>query len=269
MARFRHLRPQARRDEQRVRQRASIMQSLVVAGVEASILLCMICSSFLEMFVPRNACCVEVRGIASVSVRLRRPLQRVSFFWRVEGSAKGKQPQLSPTPTGTLSIENLIKVAQRIVQGQPQASQQSALPDAPSTSLRVMSVINPVHGTDGSMTGATALVDTGATHPLRKAVSSSEWLASRQVTVNLAGNKQVEMRMTPTGTLLLPISEAGSTTIVPVGELVQALGYRLDWSRSRCRLTAPDGESMRLSMGDGHGCPQLPEYQKRLHSSLD
>ena len=162
-------------------------------------------------------------------------------------------------PDTSMSIEGLIKMAQQIVQGQTSPTYQQAGGEAGSASLRVMSLSNPKRGQDGSYVEATALVDTGATHPLRKAASSSEWSAANRVMVNLAGNRQIEMRITPAGTLLLPISESGSTTIVPVGELVQTLGYRLDWSRSRCRLVAPDGASMRLSMRDG--CPQLPEYQ--------
>ena len=200
---------------------------------------------------------------------------------RDEGSVKGK-PFSSPSSASSslpvasaqavsaiedkpgdteasMSIEGLIKMAQQIVQGQTSPTHQQTGGEEGSASLRVMSLLNPKMGHDGSYVEATALVDTGATHPLRKAASSSEWSAANRVTVNLAGNKQVEMRITPTGTLLLPISESGSTTIVPVGELVQTLGYRLDWSRSRCRLVAPDGASMKLSMRDG--CPQLPEYQ--------
>ena len=156
-----------------------------------------------------------------------------------------------------MSIENLIRAAQQIVQGHSGGSPGRTTSDA--ASLKVMSLQNPVHGWGGEVVSATALVDTGATHPLRKASSSGEWDSARPVSVNLAGGRRVEMRMTPSNTLLLPVSESGSTTIVPVGELVQTLGYRLDWSRSKCRLVAPDGASMKLSMRDG--CPQMPEFQ--------
>ena len=212
---------------------------------------------------------------------------------RDEGSTKGKSGQLSSSSTlsttaqpivaaqvvnsgdlvpqdsiedGTggsgvpTTIEGLIKVAQQIVQGQRQTSGHASAGVEPgSASLRVMTVTSPICNDGGIMIGATALVDSGATHPLRKAASSSEWGEARPVTVNLAGNQVVSMRMTSSGTLLLPVSESGSTTILPIGALIQTLGYRLDWSRKQCRLVAPDGEALRLSMRDG--CPQLPEYQ--------
>ena len=37
------------------------------------------------------------------------------------------------------------------------------------------------------------------------------------------------MRMTASGTLLMPVATTGSSTIVPVGALVETLGYRLEW----------------------------------------
>ena len=156
-----------------------------------------------------------------------------------------------------MSIENLIKAAQQIVQGHGVPPAKEAGGD--SASLRVMAVQSPVHDIHGEVQGATALLDTGATHPLRKASSSAEWSSASSVVVTLAGGRQVDMKITPSGTLLLPISESGSTTIVPVGDLIRSLGYRLDWSRRKCRLIAPDGASLKLSMRDG--CPQLPEYQ--------
>ena len=206
---------------------------------------------------------------------------------REEGSAKGRQPIPPSSSSGSpivaaqvvaaeeekkgiasealqgdasqpMTIENLIKVAQQIVKGQPTGSSMST-GDPSSPSLHVMRMLNPIHGSDGTIVKATALVDSGATHPLRKAASSEEWENARAVTVNLAGNRSVEMKLTASGTLLLPVSETGSSTILPVGDLIQTLGYKLDWNRKSCRLIAPDGESMKLSMRDG--CPQLPEYQ--------
>ena len=122
-----------------------------------------------------------------------------------------------------------------------------------------MSARDPVCGKDGVVIKATALVDSEATHPLRKASSSEEWNRAREAYVNLAGNQEIRMKSTDSGTLLLPVSEAGSTTILPVGELISTLGYKLDWSRRSCRLIDPTGQSLKLSMRDG--CPQLPEFQ--------
>ena len=53
-----------------------------------------------------------------------------------------------------------------------------------------------------------------------------EWETSVPVNVFLAGDNQSTMRMTSSGTLLLPPHATESSTIVPVGELWQAgLGY--------------------------------------------
>ena len=178
----------------------------------------------------------------------------------VEILPQGIGEEASAGSGSPMSIESLIKIAQQIVQGQGSTSSISQpIGGSSSTSLRVMTVVNPVRNDTGVVIAATALVDSGATHPLRKATSSDEWNQARSVQVSLAGNRMVEMHMTESGTLLLPVSDLGSTTIVPVGDLVQTLGYRVDWSRKQCRLLAPDGKALRLTMRDG--CPQLPECQ--------
>ena len=192
-----------------------------------------------------------ISGQPVVAAQVVNPAELTSPV-AVENASQGMDPPMS--------IENLIKIAQQIVQGQGSSSSIStAVTESSSASLRVMTVTNPVHNNTGAVVGASGLVDSGATHPLRKATSSDEWDEASPVSVSLAGNQVVDMRMTPSGTLLLPVSELGSTTILPVGELIRTLGYRLDWSRKQCRLIAPDGEALKLSMRDG--CPQLPEYQ--------
>ena len=51
----------------------------------------------------------------------------------------------------------------------------------------------------------TALVDSGATHSLRTAATQWEWDTADNVIVQLAGNHHLTMRITSTGTLLMPI----------------------------------------------------------------
>ena len=51
---------------------------------------------------------------------------------------------------------------------------------------------------------AYALLDSGATHPMRQARDEHEWDAACEVQVALAGDNTTSMRLTASGTLLLP-----------------------------------------------------------------
>ena len=55
----------------------------------------------------------------------------------------------------------------------------------------------------------------------------------------------------------LPLPSA--QTIVPLGSVIQQLGYRLDWTASRCRLIAPSGRAFRLRVKGG--CPEIMESE--------
>ena len=59
-----------------------------------------------------------------------------------------------------------------------------------------------------------ALVDSRATHALRPAFNDSEWSSASPVLVSLAGKETSAMRISPSGTLLLPPS-SNAQTIVP------------------------------------------------------
>ena len=79
-----------------------------------------------------------------------------------------------------------------------------------------------VCSTDSS---TTALLDSGATHSLRTASSKEEWYGADEVTVVLAGNHHLVMRITDAGTLLMPLRAADPSgpglqaqTIVPMGQ---------------------------------------------------
>ena len=163
--------------------------------------------------------------------------------------------------------------AEAVLQGQPVLTWEALLhaaakvagtppsePKAPS--LRVMSVHGNVGGYEDSE-GAYALVDSGATHPLRKAVDEEEWLRSRPVVVHLAGGEVVEMKMNDAGTLLVPATGSTRSTtsspIVPLGSLAGVLGYRMERRGSRCRLISREGQTINLRVRDG--CPEVTEAQ--------
>ena len=103
-----------------------------------------------------------------------------------------------------------------------------------------------------------ALVDSGATHPLRRA-TTVEWIESPEVDVVVAGDNTTRMKQNVSGTLLTQpsSSQATSQTILPVGSLVSVLGYELRWCKRKCILRAPDGKEIPLRTSSG--CPEVDE----------
>ncbi|CAE7227151.1 unnamed protein product, partial [Symbiodinium sp. CCMP2456] len=97
-----------------------------------------------------------------------------------------------------------------------------------------------------------------------------EWTTSSEVAVQLAGNHKLVMRITEAGTLLMPYKKVGAMgeglddfnkaqTIVPMGQLIQTLGYTMVWNKEACYLESQDGDRVPLHV-DG-GCPQLQELE--------
>ncbi|CAE7642041.1 RE2 [Symbiodinium sp. CCMP2456] len=152
-----------------------------------------------------------------------------------------------------LSWEALLQAAAKVAGAAPSE------PKAPS--IKVLSLHSGPSG--GKHETAYALVDSGATHPLRRASGIGEWQAASPVVVHLAGGEVVELRMNSAGTLLVPSSGMTRTTstapIVPLGSLVGVLGYRMEWHGSRCRLTSREGDVLNLRVRDG--CPEVTEQQ--------
>ncbi|CAE7616380.1 TY5A [Symbiodinium sp. CCMP2592] len=121
-----------------------------------------------------------------------------------------------------------------------------------------------------SMTATTtALLDSGATHSLRTATAPEEWEEAEPVSVQLAGSCSLMMRINEAGTLLMPCrmsrgdgsegQPGGAQTIVPMGQLIETLGYSLQWTPQACTLVDPEGMSTTLRIQGG--CPQLQEME--------
>ena len=73
-----------------------------------------------------------------------------------------------------------------------------------------------------------ALLDSGATHPMRQASSEEEWIEADEVQVSLAGDQTTVMRLTRAGTLFFPPGRDGLVQpIVPMGAIIEQLGYKL------------------------------------------
>ncbi|OLQ05641.1 Retrovirus-related Pol polyprotein from transposon TNT 1-94 [Symbiodinium microadriaticum] len=162
------------------------------------------------------------------------------------------------------TLETLMQAAQQVVQGQAEGrnetSPEKTKPEMKVLRLRDIRVCALKEST-------TALLDSGATHSLRSATSSDEWSSAEEVGVQLAGNHQLTMRITTGGTLLMPPGTKQdpvphglqAQTIVPMGKLIETLGYTMIWSPEECVLQSPDGTKMKLQVHGG--CPQMCELE--------
>ena len=152
-----------------------------------------------------------------------------------------------PLSSGAL-LDSLIREAGLRLQSQ-----------GPGPSMKVLSVATEPRG---SGQGDEALVDSGATHSMRPPVSNKEWSEAAQVGVKLAGSQATTLRMSPGGALLHPAPHEKSwdkasdpKAIVPLGQIVEKLGYKFEWSAASCRLISPDGKIHRLQVE--RGCPHM------------
>ena len=101
------------------------------------------------------------------------------------------------------------------------------------------------------------LADSGATNVLRGPRSNEEWDKAEPVQVKLAANAETILRQTPVGSLLHPISSENPEPppIVPLGRIIERLGYVLTWDKDSCILRAPNGTVHKLKVREG--CPYL------------
>ena len=101
------------------------------------------------------------------------------------------------------------------------------------------------------------LADSGATNVLRGPRSNEEWDKAEPVQVKLAANAETILRQTPVGSLLHPTSSENPEPppIVPLGRIIERLGYVLTWDKDSCILRAPNGTVHKLKVREG--CPYL------------
>ena len=165
------------------------------------------------------------------------------------------------------TLEALVQAAQQIVQSPPTEGGGDSSPEKTKPSVRVL------HLRDlrvcAAKASTTALVDSGATHSLRTASTQEEWDQAEEVAVQLAGSHQLTMRMSATGTLLMPYKDQSGDvlgpgalrpqTIVPMGQLIQTLGYSMTWTPTECYLTSYNGDQIPLQTEGG--CPEIRELE--------
>ena len=174
------------------------------------------------------------------------------------------EPEGESSPAGATStnvvtgepvwtLESLLQAAVKVA---------NAVPSTSGPSLNVLSIKQRCSMEEVESEGqAFALIDSGATHALRRARSEEEWQLADPVTVNLAGGQSILLRMNKAGTILVPTTASTDTTsstpIVPLGALVGQLGYTMTWSKSKCKLEGKNGEVFSLRIREG--CPEITE----------
>ncbi|CAL1159243.1 unnamed protein product [Cladocopium goreaui] len=101
------------------------------------------------------------------------------------------------------------------------------------------------------------LLDSGATHALRRASSWSEWNDATTTVVALAKGTTSSLRLkSGTETLLsTPDDDSFGNGILPMGALTK-LGYEITWSGGDCKMMGTKGDKVEVTVING--CPMVP-----------
>ncbi|CAE7677994.1 GIP, partial [Symbiodinium sp. KB8] len=97
------------------------------------------------------------------------------------------------------------------------------------------------------------LLDSGASHPMRQA-QPNEYIEAIPVKVTLAGEDEKILKQNQQGTILVQ-EEHQVQPIVPLGALIEDLGYTLHWTPTKLRLTHPEKGSVRVRVNNH--CPEV------------
>ena len=100
------------------------------------------------------------------------------------------------------------------------------------------------------------LLDSGATHALRRAVDWNEWHQAEETVVALAQGTTSRLRLKPGTLTLLSSPEDGSfgTGILPMGAL-SSLGFKVHWCGGSCRLQRQGQQDVIAEVING--CPMI------------
>ena len=98
-----------------------------------------------------------------------------------------------------------------------------------------------------------ALLDSGATHPMRGAREGEDLGAYELVKVTLADGHQVDMRMTSSGVMIT--DQENVEPIVPMSLLAGRLGYTISWEKGQMKVRHPQRGDIRVRIANG--CPQI------------
>ena len=108
------------------------------------------------------------------------------------------------------------------------------------------------------------LLDSGATHALRPAMSQQELEGCTKAEVTLAGDQKVDLPQTQSGVILAEEAQP----IVPLGSLVKTLGYEFVWNSRGCRLRHDSRPEIQVFTRSS--CPEVRECDAlRLIAELE
>ena len=209
-------------------------------------------------------------------------LQQAAEMYQAMQVPQAIQPLSLPAPQATQPLSLPAPTPAESTSQQPSSTSQPSIKRLAITSIMPASCFSSSHletpnlgcpnptsraetgglgGPDFPKPIAYALLDSGATHPMRQAKDQHEWDDALEVQVSLAGDNSTLMRLTQSGTLLLPpLERAGSVQpIVPMGAVIEQLGYSLVWSAGSCKLYPPNDKALRLRVKNG--CPEVVERQ--------
>ena len=100
----------------------------------------------------------------------------------------------------------------------------------------------------------TGLLDSGASHPMRPA-EHDEYARGQPVRVTLAGEDVRILRQNDPGTILVQESNPSIQPIVPLGAVIENLGYTLHWSPKSLRLVHPSKKAIQVKIKNH--CPEV------------
>ena len=148
------------------------------------------------------------KGIVPLRPRdCRQQEQPVQTLQRTGSSGQGpllsQRVKLHQSQSRFFSWEVLLQAAAKVA---------GAAPPKPKAPSRKVLSLHSGRSRDGEGEIAYALVDSGATHPLRRANGAGEWQAASPVVVHLAGGEVVELRMNSARTFWVPCSGMTRTT---------------------------------------------------------
>ncbi|CAE7564255.1 unnamed protein product [Symbiodinium sp. CCMP2456] len=107
---------------------------------------------------------------------------------------------------------------------------------------------------EGAEAEKMGLLDSGASHPMRPA-EEREYESGQPVRVTLAGEDVRILRQNRQGTILVQEETAPIQPIVPLGAVIEKLGYTLHWSPRALRLTHPSKKSIQVRIKNH--CPEV------------
>ena len=171
----------------------------------------------------------------------------------VHGSSTAGSQVVEGTPW---TLEALVQAAHQVVQqqqGGSSAREGETSPEKTRAEMKML-VVKDIRVCSVRVSSM-ALLDSGATHCLRAASTRQEWEEAEEVKVQLAGthtygSKREHAREG---------QEGSGQTIVPIGQLVNTLGYSLHWTPTSCYLQDSNGIETVLKVKSG--CPQLQEVE--------